>query len=303
MDLLEFQEAQQKVRKTLRLLSPAYYASNGIVVADGLRNNSSDEEVEFNLIFIMVCVRGYAALNLNGKKRQIRRGDIIISPPVVHIGGYKGSKDLDVKILAISQTDIKYSFNSGSNIWTVMTYARTNPVFHLSDQELDLTLAYYNVIRKKLNMKKTPYYAEIVQSLLQCAFLEICVIINMGIVPGGSSIVANRHDLVFKQFMELLADSDCRDRTVAGYASRLCITPKYLSSVCLEITGKTALALILENATYSIERSLLYSQETIKEIAARYSFPDVSSFGKFVRSRLGSSPREYRRKHAENMKR
>lgn len=300
MDKIDFMAAQQKVRKTLRLLSPAYYVSSGIVVADGLRNTSSDEDIDFNMIFIMVCVNGSAKVNLNGKWRQISKGDIIISPPVVHIGGYKGTPDLDVKILAISQTDIQYSFSSGSNIWSVMTYARTNPVFHLDDQQLDLTLAYYNVIRRKLDMKKTPYYSEIVQSLLQCAFLEICVIINTGISPENSTIMASRHDLIFKQFMELLADSDCRVRTVSAYAEKLCVTPKYLSAVCSEVTGKTALTLILENATYAIERSLAFSQETIKEIAARYNFPDVSSFGKFVRSRLGASPREYRKRHAQS---
>ena len=46
-------------------------------------------------------------------------------------------------------------------------------------------------------------------------------------------------------------------------------------------------------------QSLSYSTRTIKKIAEEYNSPNASFFGKFVKSQIGLSPKEYRRKQAE----
>lgn len=47
------------------------------------------------------------------------------------------------------------------------------------------------------------------------------------------------------------------------------------------------------------KQSLRYSTRTIKEIAEDHNFLNASFFGKFVKSQIGLSPKEYRRKQAE----
>ena len=43
-----------------------------------------------------------------------------------------------------------------------------------------------------------------------------------------------------------------------------------------------------------IETQLLYNDMSIKEIAMQLGFPDVSNFGRYVKAKLGESPRAIR---------
>ena len=49
-----------------------------------------------------------------------------------------------------------------------------------------------------------------------------------------------RCEVLFDQFMQLLGEYNKRERNVSFYARQLNITPKYLSSVVKEVSGKTA---------------------------------------------------------------
>lgn len=83
---------------------------------------------------------------------------------------------------------------------------------------------------------------------------------------------------------------------VGYYADKLCITPKYLSSICKKQTGKTASDIIDEMTVNYIKQMLVSSEKSIKEIASETGFDNLSFFGKFVKRELGMSPRDYRLK-------
>ncbi len=125
---------------------------------------------------------------------------------------------------------------------------------------------------------------------------ELCVILNRDIGAVESAHPDTRKDMIFKQFMEMLSTDDGTHRSVRHYAEDLFVTPKYLSSVTQEICGESAHELILSNMTARIRQDLEFSQNGIKEIALRYHFKDLAVFGKFVKHRLGLSPREYRKR-------
>ncbi len=276
--------------------SLVHFTGTDLSIIDMLTLVKEEGTLEADRIMVMLCESGRISMLINGKRRAIKSADILICPPGVTFGSFRCSKDANMKTLAMSYAKLRRSFYSGRNFWAVMTYAKNNPIFHLSEKDMKLTLAYYNVISLKIDTKRDFYYSEIIQSLLECAILEISVIINRGIAPDADDVKMKRHDQIFKQFTELLVTGDCSERSVSYYAEKLCITPKYLSAVCSEMTGKPALTLILDHVTSAIEHSLLYSDKSIKEIAMDMNFSDVSSFGKFVRSRLGMSPRDFRRR-------
>ncbi len=92
----------------------------------------------------------------------------------------------------------------------------------------------------------------------------------------------------------MLATYDGSERSVKAYADRLCVTPKYLSTVCKTVSGKTALEWIHDFLADAITRNLKYTEGSIKEISDVLGFPNMSFFGKFVKTRFGMSPKEYR---------
>ena len=95
--------------------------------------------------------------------------------------------------------------------------------------------------------------------------------------------------------MDLLPEYVSKDRSVSFYSEKLCVTPKYLSVVCKSLTGKSALGWIHDYTTEIIRYKLKHSSHSIKEISESLNFPNLSFFGKYVRSHLGMSPTDYRK--------
>ena len=260
---------------------------------------STDRKQEIDMLVIGLVESGFGTIEVEGRKFPIRTNDLIVCPPGVVTGGINKSMTCQMISIGLSYSHIFGSLSSGHSIWSIMTYAKDNPVYHLNEKELGITRSYYNILKLKFSMDSDFFYNEIVQTLLSCIIYEVCTVISRSVAPGEKDNTMSHKDLIFKKFVEMLANGNYRQRKVSTYARELCVTPKYLSDVTRSISGKPALELILENATRGIAMDLEYSTKSIKEIAAEYDFPNVSVFGKFVRSRLGVSPRAYRNRGAE----
>ena len=104
-------------------------------------------------------------------------------------------------------------------------------------------------------------------------------------------------DRVFRKFMLLLAENSNMNRSVKSYADELCVSPKYLTSVCRKHSDYTASELIATSVISRIKQLLLYSDLSIKEVAAEMGFDNLSFFGKYVKKHLGLSPNNYRKQN------
>ena len=76
-------------------------------------------------------------------------------------------------------------------------------------------------------------------------------------------------DKIFHRFIMLLSKNDGTQRSVVDYANELCVSPKYLTSICRKHEGKTASELITLNVIAQIKQLLLFSSLSIKEIALK----------------------------------
>ena len=96
--------------------------------------------------------------------------------------------------------------------------------------------------------------------------------------------------------MSLLQRYNKQERNVSFYAKQLNITPKYLSSVVKEVSGKTAARWIDESVILEAKTLLKYSGMSIQEIAYHLNFSTQSFFGKYFKQHTGTSPSRYKRK-------
>ena len=97
------------------------------------------------------------------------------------------------------------------------------------------------------------------------------------------------------RFFRLLYQHHVQERSVTFYASELCVTPKYLSSVVKDFSGKTPYTWIKEATIKEMEHRLCHTQSSIKQIAYEMNFPNCSFFGKFFKAEKGMSPALYRK--------
>ncbi len=76
--------------------------------------------------------------------------------------------------------------------------------------------------------------------LMQGFFFELCTIFN-SYAPDASAVVKSksRKEYIFERFYESLRfQSYQSERSVKFYADQLCLTPKHLSGVVKEVSGR-----------------------------------------------------------------
>ncbi len=104
-----------------------------------------------------------------------------------------------------------------------------------------------------------------------------------------------RMNLLFERFLALVTEHHNTERGMAFYADKLCLTPKYLSKLVKEASGRSGPAWIDSFVILEAKNLLKYSDKTIKEIVYTLHFPNQSVFYKFFKAHTGMTPSEYRK--------
>lgn len=114
----------------------------------------------------------------------------------------------------------------------------------------------------------------------------------------SSGTYSPRSKQIFTKFNALLDEYIHQERSITFYASKLFITAKYLSRIVKYNSGQSAKHWIDKRLFEIVKFQLLHTSKSIKEIAYGLNFPDLSTFGKYVKSQTNVSPSSYRMSHS-----
>ena len=290
--------------KPAKNINLQYLSDNGgtgfiddeIVIIDNIKELPDVKVLKTDMLMCHICTKGKIQFDINGKTHQAEEGDLITCLPNSYIENYMITPDMCAKTIGVSYHALQRHLNISKNFWNILKYIAANPVIRLDEQHRRLLQKYEALFNFKHDHPCHFYYKETMLALLRCMFLEIADMIRPHINEIDENGVLRHGEQLFKRFLELLSDSEGRERSVKAYAEQLCITPKYLSTLAKTASGKTALDWIHRFTAEAIERRLKYSDKSIKEISDEMNFPNLSFFGKFTKAHLGMSPSEYRRK-------
>ena len=101
---------------------------------------------------------------------------------------------------------------------------------------------------------------------------------------------------LFNTFISLVNTYSKHERKMAFYAGKMCVTPRYLSTVVKQASGITAKEWIDRAVVTNAKVMLRYSSRQVAEVAYALNFPNVSFFCKFFKHATGQTPQEYREK-------
>jgi AraC-like DNA-binding protein len=102
---------------------------------------------------------------------------------------------------------------------------------------------------------------------------------------------------IVNEFITLLKKNYKEKRETSFYAKKLCITPKYLTTLLKDITGKTVHEWIDEYVSVESKALLRSTKMTIDQISDSLSFSSQDNFSKFFKRVVGISPTEYRKRY------
>jgi YesN/AraC family two-component response regulator len=191
-------------------------------------------------------------------------------------------------------TDMGFAFFNKSLLQSIM-HIMANPVIRLEQDEVDLVLKYYELLVFKMEHQDMNFGRETVRDIIRCFAYDLLSNITKHFSQSDGDDMLRQSDRIFRKFMLLLAENSNVNRSVKSYADELCVSPKYLTSVCRKHSDYTAGELIAASVVGRIKQLLLYSDLSIKEVAAEMGFDNLSFFGKYVRKHLGLSPNHYRK--------
>ena len=249
------------------------------------------------LIFV---TKGKLTITIDSETVVARSHDLLVCRPHTIFGKYTVSSNFDCSVVALSK-DFIYNIISNVRIkWVNITSTRT-PLLHLDDNMVRLVNNYYNLVGSSIVANMNVFNPMSARYLTFALLEELkSYALRIGAIPVDQldENPVRQSDVIFKRFITLaskaMAEETNPSRSIQYYAEMLNVSPKYLTHVCKVCSGDTAKNIIGKMLIKRIETLLLYNDMSIKEIAMQLGFPDVSNFGRYVKAKLGESPRAIR---------
>lgn len=241
----------------------------------------------------MLCVGGEAQFTVNVIDHLVKSGTVVFFLPNNLINIHRVSPDFRVKAFFFSESLFREStFRLDSSLFK---YIAEHSFFDLDERALPSVQHWIQMAEYTYDDRDNIHRIAITRNRLQNVFLELDNRIRQSEEFGdGKGAVSLRRVDLFHRFMELVHRHCCRQHDVAYYADKLCITPRYLSSVSRSVLGRSAKEMIDEVLLLEIKVRLRSTDLSIQEIADETHFPDQSYLGRFFKRHTGQSPTDYR---------
>lgn len=250
----------------------------------------------FDGYMLLYCVKGHIRLNVNLTEYDITEGMIFMNVPgnIIRVNELIDTVTEDVRYvcLAMSSDFVQGLHIDANKIFNEGMSMMENPSIRLRNDEMQLMGDGLALITKVVNSEMA-YKKESLYSLISSMFY---MLIGVWRDRSEDNVISQstRSRMIFDHFIKLVTEYHTKYRNVGFYADKLCLTPKYLSKLIKNATGKSAPEWIDQYVILEAKNLLKYSSVTIKEIVYRLNFPNQSVFYKFFKARTGMTPTEYR---------
>ena len=253
----------------------------------------TDYPIRFNEITMVVfCMEGHIKFNLGLKNRTITKNQlyVILSDQIVQTTAV--SPDFKAGFMVI-----KRNFFESQNhiIETINLHNKMldQSYFDLSEEEMQEYILILNRIKEKIADTNHTYRKQIIQNYFQITFYNIYhLIVRRQNTPEKTPISHNV--LVYERFIKIVEEHYRKSHSVKFYAAKLCLTPKYLSALIYEVSGKHASDWIHEYIMLEAKALLKSSNMNLKNISETLCFCTPSHFGRFFKRYTGYTPNEYK---------
>lgn len=270
------------------------YTDGELAIINNLTFSSRMHATQIDMVFVVICSQGEFRFEMDGSEYMISKDDVFVGYPNAIYNHFETTPDLRCRLLCLTKSLLQEMLYPNQGIWNKTLFLKKHYIFHLSDQEVIMQNCMNTVLVYNLKSNKTTFRKEIIHSLVQCIIFELCRTLSTFIQTENTQ-ETNQRKILFDRFISYLSASDVKKKPLSEYADKLCVSTRYLTMVCREVSGRTAYEWICDYVQNDVRFYLLHTNLSIKEIAVKLGFCNLSFFGKYVRENLGKSPSEFRR--------
>lgn len=237
---------------------------------------------------VMVLTHGSATPIVNLTPHRFEAGQLIFlsQNSIVQAHGYSD----DIQGFGLSLTDEIIRLLFPNDMPKLMDGHVRDCCFSLSAEELrqveDLHTLLYNMIHSE---QKAP----LVVLNLAAAFLwQADYLWNRHENDSRNSL--SREQRLFTDFVQLVSRYATQEHNIDFYAQRLFLSPRYMSTLVKQVSGKAAKQWIDDAIITRIKVELRHSNKSAAEIAEKMNFANPSFFCKYFKRMTGMTTQAYR---------
>ncbi len=267
------------------------YFDGDIYFADNITSAVNlDSVLHINFMALVFCSKGNIKITVNDHTLDVAQHDVLFINTGSYVEYNEASPDMSCKICAI-KSEMSFSLIN-KNLVDTIAQLQESPVVTLTPEEFELLRRYYELADFKMTHQQFAG-KDTVAAILRSFAMDLLTFIDRH-SPQDQNIL-RQADKIYRRFIFLVTSDVDGHRSVKSYADELCVSPKYLTSICHKHAGISASEIITSSLVARIKNMLLHSDMSVKEIANQLGFGNLSFFGKFVKKYLGQSPLNYRK--------
>ncbi|WP_321334949.1 helix-turn-helix domain-containing protein [uncultured Bacteroides sp.] len=236
----------------------------------------------------IICLSGIleGEIDLEPFRAQPSTMVIILSDQILQ---YKYMSEDFTGLFIVMSNKFTQSLNLQQGL-SLFLNVHNNPTILFNQETLEAIVSWYYMMQKVVRSEENPYRLEAVRNMTRAFFYGVGYKFHKIAKEKSQS----RQNILFEDFLTLVKEHNKEQRGVKFYADKLCITPKYLSTLIKDLTGRSSNEWIDNYVILEAKALLKSTNMTIQQIADELNFPSQSFFGKYFKRLVGVSPKEYK---------
>ena len=236
---------------------------------------------------IVLCTSGSCKVKINLEEYEIKAPQLVTLMPGQIFELLSEANDLDGYVISLSKRFIDMINLQGWQHQYMKMY--NNPITDINEDMLNSVHIFYAILYRAAKNDKNPFRQQIIENLISVFYYGGVSLLDSEL---ESNLKYKNH--IVANFLELVQQHYREERLIQYYAGRLCITPKYLSKLVKDHTGRAATDWIEQHVILEARAMLQSTDLSIQQIATTLNFPNQSFFGKYFKRATGVSPKQYR---------
>lgn len=249
-------------------------------------------------MLLAVCKRGEISAIIDVAPRRMGPSSIMVLRPGHIISHCKASVDFEGFFIVVQEEKLNEILPSLHYVIPYSLHYNTNPIIEITAEELETQSLIYEMLQRQIRTTGRLFNNMVLNSLCEVLFYN-----TLGIYASriNNAKHHSRREKLLSQFIDLIEANFKTERAVNFYAEKLFVTPKHLSAVLKEVSGKTAGEWIDHRVILEAKLLLRTTGMNIQEISLALNFSNQSFFGKYFKHLTGLSPRDYRNRITETV--
>lgn len=249
-----------------------------------------------NAYIALLCVEGSVEIISNLKHYKIEKNCLFINLPkdIIQLCEWN---DCKLYVAAFDDDSLRKTNIDYNSVLSVFIGIQQHPCIPMLQSEAtSLEETFFSLNRDIKMFERKKFYSEVVISYINLITNKACSFIDRYLETQSEDVerVNKRSEEYYNKFMSLLNQHFKNERSIGFYASKMYITPKYMTTLIKKTSGRSAMDWINEYVIMEAKNLLRYTDMSIQEISVYLNFSNQSFFAQYFKRFSGCSPSEYR---------